>query len=90
MKSLSRGLLFLSLLKKASYGGNSGKSSLSGLSLGKESFRFASFIGFEKGVQSSCPSQKLHYVEKLYISKLERYKFICFFDYGCFLFFIAN
>ena len=32
MKSLSKGLLFLTLLKKASYGGNSGKTSLSGLS----------------------------------------------------------
>ena len=54
--------------------------------IGKEFFRFASFIGFEKGVQSSCPSQKLHYIEKVYISRPERYKVICFFDDGCFLF----
>ena len=41
----------------------------------KESFRFARFSGFEKGVQSSCSSQKLRYVEKLFISKLDSFAF---------------
>ena len=41
----------------------------------KESFRFASFSGFEKRVQSSCSSHKLRYVEKLFISKLDSFAF---------------
>ena len=83
MKSLSRGLLFLSLKKKASYGGNLEKSSLSchqTTHRGKY-FSFLCFVGFEKGAQSCCSTQKFHYVGNLYISKPEGNYVAHFFDY---------
>ena len=33
---------------------------------------------------------KLHYIEKMYISTIEKYKVVRFFDDWCFLFFILN
>ena len=47
--------------------------------IGKNFFSSASFLGFEKWVQSTCATQKLHYAENLYISKFGGNQIVSFF-----------